>query len=223
MKSWWRRVRNKIYGPAVYYIARVITMTLRVEVHGKEPVYNHEGPVIMAVWHGRTLVPAYHYRNTSMWTILSQSRDGEITNHVFKRLGYNIIRGSTGRGGVQALSSCIKVLRQNVVLAFTPDGPRGPGGVVQSGIVLMAKKSGASMVPLGVSAERRWLAPSWDRYLVPMPFSRVKLYFGDPLLVPRDANDETIEALRIEFEALLHECERTAEELCGHKQAAASP
>ena len=223
MKSWWRRVRNKIYGPAVYFIARAITSTMRHSVHGPEPVYEHDGPVVMAVWHGRTLIPAFYYRNTDMWTILSQSKDGEITNHVFKRLGYNIIRGSTGRGGIQALTSCIRILKKNVVLAFTPDGPRGPGGVVQSGIVLMAKKSGAKLVPLGVSAERRWLAPSWDSYQIPFPFTKSHLVFGEPISVPRDADDATIEAIRAQFESALHEQEQRAEILCGHRPAKSGP
>jgi lysophospholipid acyltransferase (LPLAT)-like uncharacterized protein len=100
-------------------------------------------------------------------------------------------------------------------MAFTPDGPRGPSGVVQEGIMLMAKKSGAAIVPVGVSARPRWLAPTWDRYMVPLPFSRAVMVFGGPMHVPEGADEEELERLRLELQEQMHSLEAEAERRMG--------
>lgn len=216
MKQWWRNVRPHVISGLVYAIARFIGMTMRIEVQNYDKVKALPGGKILAGWHGRTLMAATLFRNEGVWTIISQSRDGEMQNKIFKKFGFNTIRGSTGRGGVKAAVESIKVLRKGGTMAFTPDGPRGPSGVVQSGIMLMAKKSGAALIACGVSAKRRWLAGSWDRYMVPLPFTKGIMIFGEPIYLADDASDDQVEEVRLALEADLHRLQALAESAMGH-------
>ncbi len=219
MKTWWRKVRPFILSGLIYWIARLIGMTLRIEAPGYDKIKDIPGGKIMAGWHGRTFAAATFFRHKGIWTIISQSRDGEMQNRIFSRFGFKTIRGSSSRGGIKAAIEAIKVLRTGESMAFTPDGPRGPSGVVQPGIMMMAQKSGAPIIPCGVSATRRWLAPTWDKYLVPKPFSRVVMNFGDPIYVPADSSEDQVEALRLQVEVEMHRLEKEAMRLTGHDGA----
>lgn len=214
MKRKLRILRQKLLGPILYAIVRAIGATLRIETEGNT---EYKKGAIFAGWHGRTFVAALHYRGKGIWTIISQSRDGQIQNWIFTRLGFKTIRGSTGRGGVKAAAESIRVLKQGGVMAFTPDGPRGPSGVVQGGIMLMAKKSGVALVPVGVSANWRLHAPTWDRYMVPLPFAKCLMVYGDPIFVSKDSSDEEVEYARLALQESLTKVQREADARFGHK------
>ena len=217
MKRKWRALRQRIVPPIAYFIVRALGATFRIRTEGYERYKGSEHGTIFAGWHGRTLVAAVFYRQMGLWTIISQSRDGQIQNWVFTRLGFHTIRGSTGRGGVKAAAESIRVLKKGATMAFTPDGPRGPSGIVQGGIVLMAKKSGAALVPVGVSASWRIHLPTWDRYMVPLPFAKCLMVYGDPLFVSDDASDEELERARQSLERALTEVQRKADAAMGHR------
>lgn len=117
---------------------------------------------------------------------------------------------------MEALVASIKELKKGGVLAFTPDGPRGPSGIVQPGVMMMAKKSGAAIVPAAVSCDRRWLFKSWDRYMIPKPFANCKMVFGSPIYVASDATEEQVEFYRKLVEREIHRLERIAESKFGH-------
>lgn len=212
MKRWWRSVRPKLLPKLALLILRVLGPTLRIKVVGYD-AYNDLGKgIIFAGWHGKTLLPALLFRDKGVWTIISRSRDGEMQNQIFTSLGFKTIRGSTGRNGARAAAESIRVLKKGETMAFTPDGPRGPSGVVQPGVIVMAKKSGAALVPVGVSAARRWHVPTWDSYMVPKPFSKCVLIFGDPLFVSKDADDEESEQARKKLEAEIHRVQDKADD-----------
>ena len=212
LKDWWRRVRPDVLGNFVASLARSLGSTLKVEMRGWEEIEAAEGGKIVCGWHGKSFVAASHWRDRGYWVIISLSRDGEIQYKVFTVLGFRVIRGSTGRGGERALVESIKVLREGGTMAMTPDGPRGPSGVLQSGVLFMARKSGASLIPVGISAKRTYRANSWDRYMIPYPFSPAIMIFGQPVKVPKDAGDEEIEQIRQSLEARIHELEKEAED-----------
>jgi lysophospholipid acyltransferase (LPLAT)-like uncharacterized protein len=217
LKQAWRNVRPAVLAPLVFAVARTIGATLRIESRN-EPAPGPEGRVL-AGWHGRTFVAAVALRGRGVYTIISLSKDGDMQDRIFRWFGFRTIRGSTGRGGVRALRESIGVLQAGQTMAFTPDGPRGPSGTVQAGIVAMAKRSGVALVPVGVSATRRWLAPTWDRYMVPKPFARCLMLYGDPVLVPPDADEATLEGVRARLESEMHRLEAEAEAACGHAPA----
>ncbi len=211
-----RVLRQRLLGPVVYGILRTIGATLRIEVEGFDKYSDSKAGVIYAGWHGRTFVPALFFRGKGVWTLISQSRDGQIQNWIFTKLGFKTIRGSTGRGGVKAAAESIRVLKKGATMAFTPDGPRGPSGAVQGGIMLMAKKSGAALVPVGVSASWRFHMPTWDRYMIPLPFSRCLIAFGDPIFVSPDSSDEEVEHARLALETSITKLQREADERFRH-------
>lgn len=97
-------------------------------------------------------------------------------------------------------------------MAMTPDGPRGPSGVVQGGVMLMAHKSGAGLVPVGISAKKAFYAKSWDKYMLPYPFSKARMIFGEPMFVPENATDEEVEAIRLKFEQEIHRLQALADD-----------
>jgi lysophospholipid acyltransferase (LPLAT)-like uncharacterized protein len=213
----WRRLKIRIIPPIAYFIVRAVGATLRIKTEGYERYSDLQTGAIFAGWHGRTFIPAVFFRNKGVWTIISQSRDGQMQNWIFTKLGFKTIRGSTGRGGVKAAAESIRVLKQGATMAFTPDGPRGPSGVVQGGIMLMAKKSGAALVPVGVSARWRVRMPTWDRYVAPLPFSKCVMVFGDAIFVSKDASDEEVESARQSLERAITELQKKADESHGHK------
>lgn len=215
LKQAWRNVRPSVLAPLVFGIARAIGATLRIEARGLSAPAAGQGRVL-AGWHGRTFAAANFFRGQGVYTIISQSKDGDMQDRIFRWFGFRTIRGSTGRGGVKALRESIAVLSEGATMAFTPDGPRGPSQVVQPGIVAMAKRSGAALVPVGVSADRRWLAPTWDRYMVPKPFARCLMVFGEPILVAEDADEAAMEAARARLESEMVRLEREAEAEMGH-------
>lgn len=215
MKAWWRRVRPYVLSNLIYAIARGIGLTLRIQSVGWEAVKDLPIGRIYTGWHGRSFIPANFFRGRGVWAIISHSRDGEMQTRIFSRFGFQIIRGSSGRGGERALVESIRVLRKGDEMAITPDGPRGPAGVVQPGVLLMAKKTGAALVPVGSSARRAWYAPTWDRYMVAKPFSKSVFVFGDPIYVPADANDKAVEAIRQQLEQAIHETQAKAEAIVG--------
>jgi lysophospholipid acyltransferase (LPLAT)-like uncharacterized protein len=200
----------------IYFLARIIGASLRLRVVGYERYAGIGTGAVFAGWHGRTFIAASFFRGKGVWTIISTSRDGDMQNAVFSRFGFRTIRGSSGRSGVRAAIEAIKVLRSGGTMAFTPDGPRGPSGVVQPGIVLMAQKSGALLVPVGVSSRWRVLARSWDRYMIPLPFSRAIMIFGDPIALSRDATPAEADHARLALERAMHRLEAEAEAAMGH-------
>ena len=218
MKAWWRRVRSKIAAGPIYGIASLLLGTVRLEVEGFEEYRSHPG-VIFVGWHGRSMLPAKAMRGLGYWALISLSNDGNIQDGIFRKFGFRTIRGSTGRGGARALAESIRVLREGGQMAFTPDGPRGPRHEVQPGVILMAQKSGALIVPVASSARRRWLLGTWDRYLLPKPFTRAVMLCGEGIVVPRAATEEEIEAIRIRVGEAISALEREAESRMGHAQA----
>ena len=209
--------RSRLLGGLVYAVARLIFLTLRLSFDNKAGLDTGGKGAIFVTWHGRSLLPANVFRNKGYWALISLSNDGEIQNHIFRRFGFQTIRGSTGRGGVRGALQMARKLQEGGVLAFTPDGPRGPTHRVQLGVILMAEKSGAPIIPLGISVRRRWLLnKSWDGYMIPQPFTRAYFLVGDPIYVPAGLNEAEREAIAAQVEIAINRLEREAEKRAGH-------
>lgn len=208
MKGWWRNVRPRVLSGLASIIVRGLAGSVRMECVNFPTDFSNS---IFCGWHGKSVLFAWRFRMRNWWVIISHSRDGEIQTSIFQRLGYRVIRGSTGRGGVRAAIEAIKALKSGGTMAMTPDGPRGPSGVVQGGVMLMALKSGARLFPVGLAAGPCFRVNSWDRYMVPMPFAKAVMICGEPLVVPPEADEATLERIRVEFENAIHRLEAEAE------------
>ena len=168
---------------------------------------------ILALWHGRILPAIPFFRDRGVVAITSQNFDGEWIARIMRRFGYAAARGSTSRGGKRALLQMKRDMAAGNWTAFTVDGPRGPAYRAQSGAVWLAKATGNPVVPFHIEAERRWVARSWDRALVPKPWSRVAIAIGAPQFVPPETDEAGIEAGRLELEERLHALEARAREM----------
>jgi lysophospholipid acyltransferase (LPLAT)-like uncharacterized protein len=168
-------------------------------------------PVIFAVWHGRLLPLTYYHRHRNITAIISQSKDGEYIARVVEGWGYRTVRGSTSRGGSGALRSLVKAARAGESLAITPDGPRGPRQQLQPGVITAAQLTGLPIVPLACGASRAWWPGGWDRFCVPKPFARVRVMYGTPRWVARDADEEDLDRHARELEEELNEMIREAD------------
>ncbi len=208
LKHRWRIARPRLLSGTAYVVLRMICTTLRFELRGFP---ESEGKLIFCGWHGRSFTFSDYFRQRGWHVIISHSSDGEMQTRIFSKLGYQIIRGSTGRGGVRAAVEAIRALKDGGTMAMTPDGPRGPSGVVQGGVMLMAQKSGAGLVPVGITAKPRLLAKSWDSYMVPLPFSKCLMVFGEPIYVSLHATEEEIEVARLQLETEIHRLEQQVE------------
>ena len=214
IKQKWRIIRPELVCGLLFALVRIVGSTLRVTTEGFPA---DQGKCIFCGWHGRSFIFANFFRGRGYHVVISQSRDGDIQNHIFSKLGYKTIRGSTGRGGARALIESIRALREGGTMAMTPDGPRGPTHVVQGGVMVMALKSGACLIPVGISARPRLLIRSWDRYMVPVPFARALLIFGNPICVPAAADEDCVESCRLLLESEINRLEAESERRMGHR------
>lgn len=185
-----RERRRKRISWIIWFIVSAIYRSLRLKVENGEGV--HPDPAkgsILVTWHGRSLLAANLFRNRGYWALISLSQDGELQNLIFQKFGFQTIRGSTGRGGVRGALEMAKKAKEGCILAFTPDGPRGPTHKVQLGVIVIAERSGAPIVPMGFSARHRKLMKSWDSYLIPFPFSRAYAIIGSPIYIPKGLDE----------------------------------
>jgi lysophospholipid acyltransferase (LPLAT)-like uncharacterized protein len=208
--------RAKRLGALIYLLARGLGRTLRLYVEGWEPIERHlqEGTgAVMVTWHGRTLIPANYMKGRGFWALISLSRDGEVQANIFQRFGFQILRGSTSRGGVRAALEAARVVKAGGILAFTPDGPRGPSQKFQPGALLIAQKAGVPLYPAGISAYPRILLPTWDRYLIPLPFARAAFLIGEPVFVPPDADKDDFARFAEQLEHAINMLEARADQI----------
>jgi hypothetical protein len=184
---------------------RMLAATLRVrrEEAPVAPLWAARAPLIYAMWHGRLLLLPYLYGHRGARVLTSRSRDGEIVARWVRRFGLDPVRGSSSRGGGEALRVLTRALQDRHEVVVVPDGPRGPREVLKPGVIALARLSGAPIVPLAVGASREWRLHSWDEFRIPQPFARCVVRFGEPIHVSRAVDRAGEEAARKEVEAVL--------------------
>jgi len=193
-------------------LLRLLASTWRVEIVGgaRLAAAIGDGPdrCIYAIWHGRILGCMWCWRDRGLVVVTSENFDGEWIARIIQRFGFGVARGSSTRGGARALRQLLRTLR-GAPAGFTVDGPRGPRGVAQPGVVWLAKATGHPVVCMHSEADRAWTIGSWDRTQIPKPFSRLVLGIAPVLRVAADADAAALEAARVEVEVRLREAEAT--------------
>jgi lysophospholipid acyltransferase (LPLAT)-like uncharacterized protein len=180
--------------------------SLNLERQGKYAIY--------AFWHAHMLLPAYVGKNRNVKVLISQHRDGEYIAQIVQRLGYGVARGSTTRGGAKALLRMIKQIKEDSIsLAITPDGPKGPRFVAQSGAILLGQKTQYPIIPVMIYMSKFWELPSWDKFCIPKPFSKARIFYGNPILVPFKLEKLEMEEYRVSLEDELIRLENETESI----------
>lgn len=174
-------------------------------------------PLIVAFWHGRLFMApfALHGDQHGASVMISTHRDGRMISRVVGLLGVSTVAGSTSRGGLTALRQAMRVLRDGNLLGITPDGPRGPRMRASEGVVALARHTGAPIFPLSYSTSRRKVLGSWDRFLLPLPFSRGVFVWGPAITVAPDADSAAMEQARLVVESALNAASERADTLSG--------
>lgn len=206
-------------------ILRGLGATWRIRCDGADPFApGARRPVIFAAWHRDIWMALYLLRGHGLAISVSLSRDGDRVEALLRRMGFaRSPRGSSSRGAAALLREMIRTLRRGRDAGILPDGPRGPAGVAQPGAVALARLSGAPVVPVALAAAPCWRFSSWDRGVLPKPFARVRLRYGEPLLVPPGCSPEDLEAARRTLESRLHRlCNELRGELGGELGGAAN-
>jgi len=183
---------------------RILGRTIRWE---KRYDFRKDKKKIYAIWHGHALALTLYGMDQGIYTVASLSRDGEVAAKVVEGLGYKVIRGSTeegrtGKGGRKVALSLIKVLKEGGNVAITVDGPKGPAFRVKKGVIFLAQKTGATIVPFAAKLERYRSLNTWDKLMIPYPFTRGKVLIGEELTV---SQSDDLEEKRLELEERLRE------------------
>jgi lysophospholipid acyltransferase (LPLAT)-like uncharacterized protein len=156
------------------------------------------------LWHGRLLPCSFYHRHYGFATLISLHRDGDYISGVVEKWGFQVLRGSSSRGGTQALRQMVRLLRGGTGIAVTPDGPRGPRQEMKPGPLLAAQMAGVPVIPVSAGADRAWWFEGWDRFMVPKPFSRIRLKYGEPVEIPPDADEAEIARIAMEVQTALN-------------------
>ena len=208
-------IRQEVLAFVGVLFLRLLVLTLRFRVHpiSIDPTTAYRGlsgPQVLVFWHNRQLVMPFVYfrgggEGRKISVLISQHRDGRLIARVMSLLGVNSVAGSSTKGGTAALRGLIKTMREGNHVAITPDGPKGPLYEAKPGAVLLASLTGGPLSPMAYGVEKAWVFRSWDRMILPKPFSRIVVAIGAPIPVPTRVNEEELEKYRLLMEAKLAE------------------
>ncbi len=212
-------MKNFIYKKVLPYIAftaiYLLCSTFRVRITGRQyekELEEKKKPVIYVFWHGRMLFFPYFYRFAHKYTILvSPSKDGEIVSRISSLFGFASVRGSGFKEGARALRRLMRILKEGKSVGIIGDGSRGPVFRAQKGIVKLAALSGAALLPMTYGARNKIVFQSWDKFIFPLPFTRVKVMYGSPIFVKRKINGEEEKTLLLELENKLNAITKEAD------------
>jgi lysophospholipid acyltransferase (LPLAT)-like uncharacterized protein len=177
-------LRGRIAIGAGTPVVRALALTWRFAVRNERVVQEARASgrgFVFSLWHGEMLPLLWLHRNQGVRVLISEHRDGELIARIAESFGFRTVRGSSSRGGERALLAIASALEKGEEVAFTPDGPRGPARVSQAGAMIAAARAQTVIVPAAVHAAAAWRLGSWDRFLVPRPFARVTVAYGEPL------------------------------------------
>jgi len=221
-----RFLMRRVYPPLAIALLRLLGLTWRyvsVRQHLLDEALASERPLVAAFFHGRTF-QLLHYMSLpghGRWVLMcSRSLDGDLMSRVERGLGFQVVRGSSGSGGAKALVEMIRMVKKDPGLAscLAVDGSRGPRGIAQAGILSLAQKTGAVLMPVASSSRPSYVFQhTWDRTALPLPWARVCVLYGEPLEVPRRLSAEQTERILADLETRLLELHREADALSGFR------
>ena len=206
--SFTQRIILAIVPRIVQALLWLVGLTWRYEViapEGVTPILEGRGAGsrIFCFWHQCVLPCAHYFRPSGAVILISRSFDGELITRILRLFGFDAVRGSSSRGGRQGLLGLADVLESGKPAIFTADGPRGPIYQTKMGPIKLAQMTGAAIGAFHLEPERVWTMRSWDRFLVPLPFTRIVVSWGPWTRVPTDLSADQFEPLREELNAAI--------------------
>tara|TARA_Y100000588_G_scaffold197543_1_gene211449 strand:+ start:785 stop:1543 length:759 start_codon:yes stop_codon:yes gene_type:complete len=212
--------RIRFFSSAIYQLLNSIYKTMTIEclqpkLH-EEVLRDKFGKYIFVFWHRHITLPISFFRTMPHKCLTSKSRDGELISRIMFRFGSRFVRGSSStisvnKGGGMALRSLIQSSREGYNLVLTPDGPKGPPNEVKKGIVKLASLSGCKILPLGFAIKNSFELSTWDRTVIPLPFSKLLMNYGEPISVPRKLKRNELENYTIQIQDAIKKSNLLAE------------
>jgi len=209
-----RKVQHNLTGIFGKWILWLWAKSARTAVLGEKQYLELRGrkePVIILIWHGRIFFAPYFFRRREIMPLVSPSEDGEIIAQIIARWGYKAIRGSSSHSIIRAWNEMKRELGKGGELIIVPDGPRGPGRKMKPGALKLAKETGAYLVPFTFSSSKRKILKSWDRFLIPKPFTRFVAVYGNPISVDSSLNNEELGEKLQEVEEYMNRLDQEAD------------
>ena len=200
-----QRIVLSIIVAAGYSFIRLLGPTLRVSVSYEDGAQKtlDKRPRVASFWHDCMIPATYLFRDMGIRVMSSFSYDGEYMGRIIRKFGFVAVKGSSSRNPIRALLGLRRALEEGWTVAFTLDGPRGPRRQVKPGPAGLARSSGLPMTTFYAAVEKAWVLKSWDRMMIPKPFSRVLVRVGKLIPVPTDASDEDLARYSDELQATL--------------------
>jgi lysophospholipid acyltransferase (LPLAT)-like uncharacterized protein len=193
-----------LYGVVYLWCATLRMKNLNNEA--EDQIKSLTGPYILTLWHGRIFYLFYYLRNRpDYFLLISPSVDGDLLAKLAYLMGYSVIRGSTFKKAVPAARSLIRILRSGQRIIIIADGSRGPYCVAQSGSIQLAGITKLPLFPMTFSAKNKLTLNTWDKFILPLPFTRCSINFGTPINLASRASEELIEEKRLELETQLNQ------------------
>mmetsp|Transcript_3523 Transcript_3523/g.2106 ORF Transcript_3523/g.2106 Transcript_3523/m.2106 type:complete len:217 (+) Transcript_3523:227-877(+) len=202
-----KKIKKKIIAhplahSLLYKLVIMYSRTFKLLIENEKQWISHiknGDKVLLCWWHQQFFGFVYYGRTLQKYNpsiIISDSDDGEALSGVIKRTGWAPVRGSSAKGGKKAFRNILRKLKKSNLAGHTVDGPTGPIGIVKPGVVGIAQLTGAAIVPVYLITDKFWLVNSWDRFLIPKPFSKVKIKFGEIILCKRISDKNYLELRR---------------------------
>jgi lysophospholipid acyltransferase (LPLAT)-like uncharacterized protein len=199
------------------FLVSAILSTVKIKTKNQEALLklNQEGKnFVLSFWHGSMVIGWYLHKNLNCSALVSKSKDGDVLTHVLEKWGYKVVRGSSHIGGNEALIMLLDLIEQNYSVAVTPDGPTGPIHKMKAGAVIVAKRENVPLVLVGIGCNRKIIFKSWDKFEMPLPFSKGSVVYSDPIYIEQNLNYDDTNKKILECEEILNRIQKEAIENC---------
>ncbi len=205
----YRYLLAQMFQNTFYYVIRAYSWTFRLRVENEKPWLNYlqnGGKILVCAWHQQFFSAVRYFKKYAPLypgLMISQSKDGDVIARIAEKTGWHTVRGSSSKDGGLALKGMIDHLAQYGFAGHILDGPRGPAGVVKAGVIRLAQVTGVRVVPILISADRAWYFKSWDRFMLPKPFARVTIRYGEMLDLTSGPDEEDFERQRLKLQEIM--------------------
>ncbi|MDI6785360.1 MAG: lysophospholipid acyltransferase family protein [bacterium] len=209
------RFVKKVLPYLLSRVIRFINSTIRLKIINEEiylELKKKNKKLIYTIWHNRLFYIPYYFRNQDIHILVSESRDGNYLSNTLKQLKFYPIEGSSTRGGLKAAVRMIRMLKKGFDGGIAPDGPQGPKYYLKRGVIDIAQKTGHTILPVTYGVSKKWQLSAWDNFIIPFPFAKGVLVYGQPFEVSKDISSDQIEEVRLEIEQELCRITELADE-----------
>ncbi|MFN3603571.1 MAG: lysophospholipid acyltransferase family protein [Leptonema sp. (in: bacteria)] len=215
MKKFLKRILENLALFLIPLYLRFVVKTSKIIYINKDKFNEYikkNEPFILSAWHCNFFAGVILIENLNFHILISQSRDGDLIDCIVKKFKNTSVRGSTSKGGIQALKILIKLAKEKKRIVITPDGPKGPVFKIQDGLITLASKTGLPIIAFHFESVKQKIANSWDRTRIPYPFNQIVISYSNPIFVPSNLSEEEFEFYRKHLEEEMMKNLKKAEE-----------